>query len=143
MVKTATLADAVGFAEADELVKAASARPILANLVKLTHISIVFTVGWGWLMPWQAIWWLNAFGIPAMIIHWQTNDKVCHLTTLEDSLRGDERAGTPEQAPFMPRIAAIFGVTVSNEFNSKFSYIVAALSWSICIGRIALLHIPM
>ena len=143
MSKTASLADVVGFAEADELVKAASPRPVLANMVKLTHVSIVFTVSWGWLMPWQPIWWLNTFGIPMMILHWITNDKVCFLTTLEDSLRGDERAGTPDQAPFMPRLAAIFGITISEDLNTKLAYSVSIFSWCVCVGRIAWLHLPM
>lgn len=143
MSKTASLTDIVGIAEADELVKAASPRPILANLVKLTHTSIVLIVSWGWLMPWQAIWWLNVFGIPMMILHWRTNDKVCFLTTLEDSLRGDERAGTPDQAPFMPRLAAIFGITISEDLNTKLAYSVSIFSWCVCVGRIAWLHLPM
>ena len=108
---------------------------ILAAIVKWFHVSVVIFTATGWMLPWPNAWILLLALVPAMKMHWLTNEGVCFFTTLERKLRCDPLAGTSAQAGFMHRISvAILGnrspsekvVTTLAEIGMYIGFIIAA-----------------
>jgi hypothetical protein len=92
-------------------------RLALARFVYSLHMATTVFVTWVWLLPWPVAWWVGAFFIPVMVLHWKIAD-VCILTTIEMALRGHPEAGSPEQGSFLVGLFGIFGIRITFETAS-------------------------
>ena len=113
----------------------------LADVVKWFHFSIAFYTLVGWALPWEEAWWVMLFLVPAMKIHWMTNNNICFLTTLEQRLRGNPHAGTAEQGGFLHRIAVFLlrERAPSKEVVNTSAEIGMYVSWLVSVLRLFVL----
>ena len=56
---------------------------IAIQALKVIHFLITIFVVGAWVLPWDKAWMFNLFLIPALIIHWKTNNNDCVLTNVE------------------------------------------------------------
>lgn len=61
---------------------------MVADAVRLLHLSMIVFILTGWAWPWRWAWYGVAILVPALHLHWKTNDDICVLTTIEWKLRG-------------------------------------------------------
>ncbi|MBT4060148.1 MAG: DUF2784 family protein [Euryarchaeota archaeon] len=111
---------------------------LLAEIVKYFHFGIVIFTGIGWMFPWPQSLILFIFLVPAMKLHWMTNNNVCFFTTLENRLRRNPHAGSAEQDGFMYRLSVgIFGRhSPSEERVLQISEIGMYLGWIVAVLRL-------
>jgi hypothetical protein len=110
-------------------------RLALARFVYSLHMATTVFVTWVWLLPWPVAWWVGAFFIPVMVLHWKIAD-VCILTTIEMALRGHPEAGSPEQGSFLVGLFGIFGIRITFETASRLAYGMSYTSLGLCLLRL-------
>lgn len=79
-------------------------RRMAAGGVWALHTGLVALVLSAWLLPFATLWWIVLALAPLMQLQWWITGGVCVLTTLEQRLRGDPRAGRAEQGTFVGRL---------------------------------------
>lgn len=60
---------------------------VIADIVKVIHISLILYILLGWVINNHYIWYSILIMIPLLQIHWKMNQGVCFLTTIENKLR--------------------------------------------------------
>ena len=109
----------------------------LADVVKLVHLTLMLFILTGWLMPWKWVWMSVIILVPALHIHWITNNDVCILTTIEWKLRGMNATGGPDQDLFIANLfLTLFGRKPSTYVIKLTIYFAMYSCAAICLARI-------
>ena len=109
----------------------------LADVVKLVHLTLMLFILTGWLMPWKWVWTSIIILVPALHIHWITNNNVCILTTIEWRLRGMKATGGPDQDLFIANLFySVFGWKISPGGLKLIIYFTMYFCAAICLARI-------
>jgi hypothetical protein len=115
---------------------------IAIQALKLIHLIITLFVVGAWLLPWERAWMVNLFFIPALIIHWKTNNNDCVLTNIEHGWlkkhRPDLLEADKAQGEFTRRLLRPFlgNRELTRAEMMKVIYGSMALSWIVCAMRL-------
>ncbi len=107
----------------------------LAWIVRALHIALLLFVIFGWSAQSAFLLSIHAAFIPAMVLHWKTNNDRCFLTVLEDRLVGG-KPGVP--GGFIGSlIEGILGSRPSDAQLKVLLYFVLITTWSLSCVKIA------
>lgn len=116
------------------------ARNVLRQLLRLLHFFILVFVIFGWLGPTPEIWACHLVFIPAMLMHWKTNQNRCILTEIEQKLMPLHERPSPDAVEgwFINNLfeAVTCGRGISVHMIKRIVDLVLALSWSITFARL-------
>lgn len=113
--------------------------------LKLVHLVITLFVVGAWILPFEKAWLFNLFFIPALIIHWKTNNNDCILTNIEQrwlakhrpDLLNQENGQEKDQGEFTRRLLRPFlgSRVLTRDELMKVIYVFQGISWTLCAFR--------
>ena len=105
-------------------------RHMLIILMKCLHVSILFFVLLGWIIPGQFWRIVHLIFIPAMILQWQFNQGTCLLTNIENKLRGETPEKQRQQGQLIKSLLGkCFDPLPSDRTLKKLVYGIIIASW--------------
>jgi hypothetical protein len=112
---------------------------IFAFMTHILHWAVLAFVLVGWALPWKLALWFHALLIPALVVHWLTNDHRCVLTEMEEKFKASAKA--PERPPNEESftgyiIRKLTGKTLSEKALAGVSYGVMKVVWILTVLRL-------
>jgi hypothetical protein len=113
----------------------------LIQFLRVLHLLITLFVVFGWALPFRTAWLIELFFIPAMVIHWKTNNGDCILTNIEQRWLAKQQTqpvqSNKDDGEFTRRILKPF--LGDRELTRKeleiLIYVTITISWVICLMR--------
>lgn len=110
---------------------------VLIKFLALLHFAIVAFVISGFLVSNTKLLIFHLVLIPALIIHWRTNQGVCYLTQIENRIKGVSLKKTEMKGGFTEAMfKQVFGHPPTPQLLQNLIYGIMALSWSISLARL-------
>ena len=100
------------------------------------HYAVLLFVLLGWLVSLPVVWIIHLIFVPALVLHWKTNEQRCFLSDLEKALFNSPVI-REERSPFIKHVLRlIIRRTPSDRFTAFVIYGAMLCSWTISLLRL-------